>query len=538
MRRYKGTAVVRGIAEGRICVFRKKERQIEKVCVSDISAELLKLEEAKEEALIQLGALYEKTVKEAGPESAAIFEMHSMILEDGAYNEIIVETIEKEQVCAEYAVSVAGRRFEEMFANMDDETVRDRSADIRDVTERLLKVLLGEEDSFSPQEPVLIAAEDLTPSETVRFDRSKILGFITHRGSQDSHTAILAGIMNIPMITDLEIDDSWDNSMAIMEGFSGMLVIDPDEEMKEQIHGWGTTYAENVKKLRCLKDEKSITRGGREIRICANIGGVEDVAAALDNGAEGIGLMRSESLYLKSSRLPDEEEQFNVYKAVAEKMGGKEVVIRTMDLGADKKVGYLGLEDEENPAMGYRGIRICLDRPDIFITQLRAIYRASAYGKVAIMFPMVVSAREVRMCKMHVKEAREQLKFEGKPIDENVPLGIMIETPAAALISESLAKEVDFFSIGTNDLCQYTLAADRRNDMLRGIVDRRHPAVLELIRMSVENGHKAGIKVGICGELAADEELTESFVRMGVDELSVSPSNILILRKKVRDMEI
>lgn len=538
MRQYKGTAVVKGIAVGKICIYKRKEKQIERIVIEDAGAELLKLEEAKEEAAVQLQALYEKTLKEAGPESAAIFEMHSMILEDGAYNDIIVEMIENEMVCAEYAVKAAGRKFEEMFASMDDETVRDRSADIKDVTDRLLKALLKEDDEFAPEEPVILVSEDLSPSETMRFDRSKLLGFVTRLGSADSHTAILAGIMNIPAIMGIDIDASWDNQPAIVDGFNGILTTDPDEEMLKDARERSSSHEEDVNSLRKLKSEKSITPKGREIHLYANIGGAQDTAAALENGAEGIGLMRSESLYLKSSRLPTEDEQFKEYKAVVCGMEGRPVVIRTMDLGADKKVEYLGLDAEENPAMGYRGIRICLDRPEIFRTQLKAIYRASAYGKVSIMFPMIISLDEVRRCREYAEEVKQKLREAGTAFDENVPLGIMIETPAAALISESLAKEADFFSIGTNDLIQYTLAADRRNDKLKEINDRHHPAVLELIRMSVENGHKAGISVEICGELAADTTLTESFIEMGVDGLSVSPANILPLRRTVRELNI
>lgn len=538
MRQYKGTAVVKGIAVGKICIYKRKEKQIERTQISDVGAELLKLEEAKAEASDQLQALYDKTLNEAGPESAAIFEMHSMILEDGAYNDIITEMIENEKVCAEYAVKAAGRRFEDMFADMDDELIRERSADIRDVTDRLLKVLLKEEDEFAPQEPVILAAEDLSPSETMRFDRSKLLGFVTHLGSADSHTAILAGIMNIPAIMGIEIDEAWDKKAAIVDGFGGVLTTDPDEEMLKEAGKRSRSHEEDVNALRGLKTEKSITQKGREIRLYANTGSAEDTAAALENGAEGIGLMRSESLYLRSNRLPTEEEQFREYRAVVSGMGGRPVVIRTMDLGADKKVEYLGLEAEENPAMGYRGIRICLDRPEIFRTQLKAIYRASAYGKVSIMFPMIISVDEVRRCREHAEAVKQKLRESGTAFDENVPLGIMIETPAAALISGSLAKEADFFSIGTNDLIQYTLAADRRNDKLKELNDRHHPAVLELIRMSVENGHKAGISVEICGELAADTTLTESFIKMGVDGLSVSPANILPLRRIVRELNI
>ena len=538
MRQYKGTAVVKGIAVGKICIYKRKEKQIERTQISDVGAELLKLEEAKAEASDQLQALYDKTLNEAGPESAAIFEMHSMILEDGAYNDIITEMIENEKVCAEYAVKAAGRRFEDMFADMDDELIRERSADIRDVTDRLLKVLLKEEDEFAPQEPVILAAEDLSPSETMRFDRSKLLGFVTHLGSADSHTAILAGIMNIPAIMGIEIDEAWDKKAAIVDGFGGVLTTDPDEEMLKEAGKRSRSHEEDVNALRGLKTEKSITQKGREIRLYANTGSAEDTAAALENGAEGIGLMRSEFLYLRSNRLPTEEEQFREYRAVVSGMGGRPVVIRTMDLGADKKVEYLGLEAEENPAMGYRGIRICLDRPEIFRTQLKAIYRASAYGKVSIMFPMIISVDEVRRCREHAEAVKQKLRESGTAFDENVPLGIMIETPAAALISGSLAKEADFFSIGTNDLIQYTLAADRRNDKLKELNDRHHPAVLELIRMSVENGHKAGISVEICGELAADTTLTESFIKMGVDGLSVSPANILPLRRIVRELNI
>ena len=533
MQQFKGKGIGKGVAIGRIRFYDKGEQAVRRTAVEDTAAELARYESAKATAIEQLQKLYDKALTEVGEENAAIFEVHQMMLEDEDYNDSISNIINTEKVCAEYAVATTGDNFAEMFANMDDEYFKARSTDVKDISERVVRVLSGAEEISELTEPVILVAEDLAPSETVQFDKSKLLAFVTHLGSANSHTAILARMMNLPAIIGIEIDRAWNGKQAIVDGYSGTVTIDPDDEIMKEMLLIKHRDEEHRKLLQQLKGKPSVTKSGRKIRLYANIGGVKDTGAALDNDAEGVGLFRSEFLYLESEDFPSEETQFQAYKTVAQNMAGKQVVVRTLDLGADKQVEYFDLGNEDNPALGYRAIRICLDRPEIFKTQLRAIYRASAYGNLAIMFPMIISLDEVLQCKKYVEEVKSELKAEGIPYSEEAELGIMIETPAAAVISESLAKEVDFFSIGTNDLTQYTLAIDRQNAKLESINDSHHPAVLELIRMTIENGHKGGAWVGICGELAADTSLTKTFIDMGVDELSVSPSFILPVRNEI-----
>ena len=534
MQQYKGKGIGKGVAIGRILFYDKGEQQIRRVSVEDTAAEMKRYEDAKAKAVEQLQALYEKALGEVGEENAAIFEVHQMMLDDEDYNDSVSNIINTEKVCAEYAVATTGDNYAEMFANMDDDYFKARSADVKDISERVVRILTGNGVDMSDlSEPVILVAEDLAPSETVQFDKSKLLSFVTRLGSANSHTAILARMMNLPAVIGIEIDKSWNGKQAVVDGYSGTVSIDPDDDYLKEMLLIKHRDEERRKLLQQLKGKPTVTKSGKKIRLYANIGGVKDTGAALENDAEGVGLFRSEFLYLESDDFPSEETQFKAYKTVAQNMAGKQVVIRTLDLGADKKVDYFDLGEEDNPAMGYRAIRICLDRPEIFRTQLRAIYRASAFGNLAIMFPMIISLDEVLQCKKYVAEVKEELKKEGIAFSENVELGIMIETPAAAVMSETLAKEVDFFSIGTNDLTQYTLAIDRQNAKLESINDSHHPAVLELIRMTIENGHKGGAWVGICGELAADTSLTKTFIEYGVDELSVSPSFILPVRNEV-----
>ena len=482
-------------------------------------------------------ALYEKAMKEVGEINAAIFEVHQMMLEDPDYVDSVYHIIRSQGVNAEYAVASTGDNFAEIFAAMDDDYMRERAADVKDISNRLIEVLQGnEQGEIHTEEPVILFAEDLAPSETVQLDKSKVLSFVTHLGSTNSHTAILARTMNIPAIIGVDYPQDVDGKMGIVDGYTGKVYIDPPFSLMEEYQQKKEKDEEKKRLLLQLKGKENITLDGKKINLYANIGGVSDVAAVLANDAGGIGLFRSEFLYLESKDYPTEEEQFSAYKTVAEKMAGKKVIIRTLDIGADKQVDYFHLGKEENPAMGYRAIRICLDRPEIFKTQLRAIYRASYYGTLAIMFPMIISVDEVRQIKKMVETVKEELAKEQIPFKE-VELGIMIETPAAALMSEELAKEVDFFSIGTNDLTQYTLAIDRQNQKLDNIYDPHHPAVLKLLKMVVENGHKEGCWVGICGELGADTTLTETFLKMGFDELSVSPSMILKVREKIRSID-
>lgn len=533
----EGKSVFSGIAIGRISIFKKADQQVIRKKVNDPEQEIARFEEAKEKAKTQLMALYEKAMKEVGEINAAIFEVHQMMLEDPDYVDSVYHIIRSQGVNAEYAVASTGDNFAEIFAAMDDDYMRERAADVKDISNRLIEVLQGnEQGGIHTEEPVILFAEDLAPSETVQLDKSKVLSFVTHLGSTNSHTAILARTMNIPAIIGVDFPQDVDGKMGIVDGYTGKVYIDPPFSLMEEYQQKKEKDEEKKRLLLQLKGKENITLDGKKINLYANIGGVSDVAAVLANDAGGIGLFRSEFLYLESKDYPTEEEQFSAYKTVAEKMAGKEVIIRTLDIGADKQVDYFNLGKEENPAMGYRAIRICLDRPEIFKTQLRAIYRASYYGTLAIMFPMIISVDEVRQIKKMLETVKEELAKEQIPFKE-VELGIMIETPAAALMSEELAKEVDFFSIGTNDLTQYTLAIDRQNQKLDNIYDPHHPAVLKLLKMVVENGHKEGCWVGICGELGADTTLTETFLKMGFDELSVSPSMILKVREKIRSID-
>ena len=533
----EGKSVFSGIAIGRISIFKKADQQVIRKKVTDPEQEIARFEEAKEKAKTQLMALYEKAMKEVGEINAAIFEVHQMMLEDPDYVDSVYHIIRSQGVNAEYAVASTGDNFAEIFAAMDDDYMRERAADVKDISNRLIEVLQGnEQGEIHTEEPVILFAEDLAPSETVQLDKSKVLSFVTHLGSTNSHTAILARTMNIPAIIGVDYPQDVDGKMGIVDGYTGKVYIDPPFSLMEEYQQKKEKDEEKKRLLLQLKGKENITLDGKKINLYANIGGVSDVAAVLANDAGGIGLFRSEFLYLESKDYPTEEEQFSAYKTVAEKMAGKEVIIRTLDIGADKQVDYFNLGKEENPAMGYRAIRICLDRPEIFKTQLRAIYRASYYGTLAIMFPMIISVDEVRQIKKMLETVKEELAKEQIPFKE-VELGIMIETPAAALVSEELAKEVDFFSIGTNDLTQYTLAIDRQNQKLDNIYDPHHPAVLKLLKMVVENGHKEGCWVGICGELGADTTLTETFLKMGFDELSVSPSMILKVREKIRSID-
>ena len=533
----EGKSVFSGIAIGRISIFKKADQQVIRKKVNDPEQEIARFEEAKEKAKTQLMALYEKAMKEVGEINAAIFEVHQMMLEDPDYVDSVYHVIRSQGVNAEYAVASTGDNFAEIFAAMDDDYMRERAADVKDISNRLIEVLQGnEQGGIHTEEPVILFAEDLAPSETVQLDKSKVLSFVTHLGSTNSHTAILARTMNIPAVIGVDFPQDVDGKMGIVDGYTGKVYIDPPFSLMEEYQQKKEKDEEKKRLLLQLKGKENITLDGKKINLYANIGGVSDVAAVLANDAGGIGLFRSEFLYLESKDYPTEEEQFSAYKTVAEKMAGKEVIIRTLDIGADKQVDYFNLGKEENPAMGYRAIRICLDRPEIFKTQLRAIYRASYYGTLAIMFPMIISVDEVRQIKKMVETVKEELAKEQIPFKE-VELGLMIETPAAALMSEELAKEVDFFSIGTNDLTQYTLAIDRQNQKLDNIYDPHHPAVLKLLKMVVENGHKEGCWVGICGELGADTTLTETFLKMGFDELSVSPSMILKVREKIRSID-
>ena len=537
MERYTGKSVLKGIAIGRIYWYRKQQYQAVRTEISDKEAEKRRFADAVETAKEQLAALYEETLTRVGEDHAMIFDIHKMMLEDDDYLDAVNEVLE-EGLNAEYAVERAQSQFAEMFASMDDEYMKARASDIKDISQRVIRILAGvPEDGILADEPVIVAADDLTPSETVKMDKNKILAFVTVRGSSNSHTAILARSMNLPALvnTGMEAGEELNGKIGVVDGFQGEFLVEPEQELLDEMIHRKNQWVADLEALERLKGKDNVTSAGRRIDIFANIGKVEDADGALAADAGGIGLFRSEFLYLGRENFPTEEEQFLSYKAVLEKMGDKKVIIRTLDIGADKKVDYFTLEEEENPALGYRAIRICLDRPEIFITQLRALFRASAYGNEAIMFPMVVSVAEVRRIKEIVNQVKEELVAQGYPM-KDVDLGIMIETPAAALISDELAREVDFFSIGTNDLTQYTLAVDRQNQKLEGICDTHHPAILKLIELTVKNAHKEGIWAGICGELAADTELTETFLAMGVDELSVSASSVLKVRKAVRDL--
>lgn len=535
MEKFEGTSILKEIAIGKIHYYSKEKQVVQRNRVDDTEAELRRYEAAKEKALRQLHELYEKARKEAGEDSAAVFDVYAMILEGDQFDDSIRSAIESQNVNAEYAVAVAGDDLAKMFEAMDDEYFRARSADIRDLSERLISILQGDSVKSAPGVgAVILAAKDLTPSETVQMDKSRLLGFITEFGSSNSHTAILARTMNVPALMGIPVDEHLEGRIAIIDGVNAALILDPDEETLEYYQEKKRENKRRRELLQELKGKEDVTLDGKHIRLYANIGSVEDTAEALANDAAGIGLFRSEFLYLGKSDYPTEEEQFQAYRTVVQNMAGRKVIIRTLDIGADKQADYFHLDHEDNPAMGYRAIRVCLDREEIFRIQLRAILRASAYGNVGIMYPMIISVDEVRRCKEILNEVRGELENREFPVGE-IEQGIMIETPAAVMISDLLAEEVDFFSIGTNDLTQYTLAIDRQNAKLDPIYDSHHPAVLRMIRMTVENGHKGGCWVGICGELGADTTLTGEFLRMGIDELSVTPASVLPIRKIIRE---
>ena len=539
MQCFQGKSVYKGIAMGSIVVLKKDDYQVKRTRIEDPEAEVKRVDAALEKSKEQLQKLYDKAVKEVGEASAAIFEVHQMMLEDDDYLEAIQNTIRTEQVNAEYAVATTGDNFAEIFASMDDDYMKARSADIKDISERLVRNLSGQEDTdLSSIDPSVIVADDLSPSETVQMDKDKILAFVTVHGSTNSHTAILARMMNIPALigVSMDLDELKTGMTAVVDGFEGTVTFDPDEEIKAQTEKRMAEEAEKLKLLQELKGKENVTLDGHKINIYANIGSVGDIGYVLENDAGGIGLFRSEFLYLGRNDFPTEEEQFQAYKQAVQMMAGKKVIIRTLDIGADKQVDYFNLGNEDNPALGYRAIRICLTQPDIFKTQLRALLRAAVYGNLSIMYPMITSTEEVKKIYEIVAEVEAELKEQ--EIQYKLPeQGIMIETPAAAIISDKLAEMVDFFSIGTNDLTQYTLALDRQNAKLDDFYNPHHEAILRMIQMVVDNAHKCGKWAGICGELGADATLTEQFVRMGVDELSVAPSMILKLRKIVREMK-
>ena len=533
-----GKSVLKGIAIGRIYLYKKQEYVLKQETIENPEAEIERMEKAKETATEQLEELYQKALKEAGEEQAMIFDVHKMMLDDADYLDSIRGLIRDEKMNAEFAVNLTGENFAGIFASMDDEYMKARSADVLDISKRLIRILAGVgEEGIASEEPVVLLADDLSPSETVQMDKSKILAIVTKQGSTNSHTAILARSMNIPALvqTDVALLEEYSGAKAVVDGFSGTFIINPEEDVLEKSVQKKMEYEKERTALQELKGKDNVTTDGRRINLYANIGNVSDVDKVLDSDAGGIGLFRSEFIYLGREDYPTEEEQFVIYKEVLSRMQGKKLIIRTLDIGADKQVDYFKLPHEENPAMGYRAIRICLDRSEVFKTQLRAIYRASAFGTAAIMFPMIISVKEIRKIKEIVEEVKTELTKEGISFNR-VELGIMVETPAAAVISDELAKEVEFFSIGTNDLTQYTLAIDRQNQNLDNFYDSHHEAILRLIKMTVENGHKEGIWVGICGELASDTTLTRTFVDMGVDELSVSPTYVLSVRKAVRDI--
>ena len=540
MQSYQGKSVYKGIATGPVVVLKKNDYQVKRTRIEDPEAEIKRVDEALEKSKEQLQKLYDKAVQEVGEASAAIFEVHQMMLEDDDYLEAIQNTIRTEQINAEYAVAATGDNFAEMFASMDDDYMKARSADIKDISERLVRNLSGQDDAdLSSIEPSIIVADDLSPSETVQMDKDKILAFVTVHGSTNSHTAILARMMNIPALigVDMNLEEIHTGMEAVVDGFQGTVIFEPDETVKAQTTEKMAEEAEKLRLLQELKGKENVTLDGHKINIYANIGSVGDIGYVMENDAGGIGLFRSEFLYLGRNDFPTEEEQFQAYKQAVQMMAGKKVIIRTLDIGADKQVDYFNLGNEDNPAMGYRAIRICLKQPEIFKTQLRALLRAAVYGNLSIMYPMITSTEEVKKIYEIVAEVEEELKAQ--EIQYKIPeQGIMIETPAAAIISDRLAEMVDFFSIGTNDLTQYTLAIDRQNEKLDEFYNPHHEALLRMIQMVVDNAHKCGKWAGICGELGADTTLTEEFVRMGLDELSVAPSMVLKLRKIVREMKV
>lgn len=536
METYTGKSIFKGIAIGKILFYQKGEQPVKRMKIEDTAEQIKRYEDARAKAAEQLQGLYEKALKEVGEANAAVFEVHQMMLEDDDYIDSVVNIIETQQVNAEFAVATTGDNFAKMFAEMEDDYFKARAADVKDISERMVNILSGNESGGAiGDEPVIVVAEDLAPSETVQMDKEKLLAFVTRLGSANSHTAILARTMNIPALIEVDIKEEWNGKMAVVDGYTGTFYIDPDEETLKKMQEKKEEDIKARELLQELKGKEDVTVDGKHIKLYANIGGVKDVASVLANDAAGIGLFRSEFLYLEADNYPDEEAQFQAYKTVAENMAGKKVIVRTLDIGADKQVDYFNLDHEENPAMGYRAIRICLDRRDIFRTQLRALLRASAYGNIGIMYPMIISVDEVKEIKKIVESIKAELTEKGIEYG-NVEQGIMIETPAAVMISDLLAEEVDFFSIGTNDLTQYTLAIDRQNSKLDNIYDAHHPAVLRMIQKTIENGHKAGCWVGICGELGADMTLTETFLKMGIDELSVSPTFVLPIRKLIREM--
>lgn len=540
MQVYSGKSVFGGIAIGKISVYRKNEQQVKRVRTEDTKGELARYEVAKAAAVEQLQELYQKALKEVGEANAAIFEIHQMMLDDGDYNESVENIIETQKVNAEYAVAVTGDNFAQMFRAMDDDYMRERAADVKDISERVLSILNGgQKGKVVTDEPVIIVADDLAPSETVQLEKDMVLSFVTVHGSVNSHTAILARTMAIPALIgteELPLDDTVDGKLAVVDGLNGKIYVEPDAQTLEEMKKRRQAELEKKELLQLLKGKENVTLDGKKIMLYANIGNIKDLATVIQNDAGGIGLFRSEFIYLEKDRYPTEEEQFSIYKTAVETMAGKRVIIRTLDIGADKQCEYFKMDKEENPALGYRAIRICLTRPEIFKTQLRALFRASAYGNLAIMYPMITSLWEVKRIKEIVEEVKAELTAEQLEFG-NPQQGIMIETPAAVMMSEELAKEVDFFSIGTNDLTQYTLAIDRQNPKLDKFYDAHHPAVLSMIRMTVENAHKAGIWAGICGELGADTSLTKEFLAMGVDELSVSPGSILPIRKIILETD-
>ena len=540
MQIYNGKSVFGGIAIGKISVYQKKEQQVKRVKIDDPEQEMARYEKAKAEGIKQLQGLYDKALREVGEANAAIFEVHQMMMEDDGYNESVENIIRSQGVNAEYAVATTGDNYAQMFSAMDDDYMRERAADVRDISERLLNILNGEETgAVDADEPKIIVAEDLAPSETVQLDKDKVLSFVTVKGSLNSHTAILARTMAIPALvnTSVSLESEMDGRLGIVDGADGTFYVDPDEETLAEMKKLQEEDLSRKQLLLTLKGKENVTLDGQKVMLYANIGNIKDLATVIQNDAGGIGLFRSEFIYLEKEDFPTEEEQFQIYRQVAQTMAGKRVIIRTLDIGADKQCDYFHMEHEENPALGCRAIRICLTRPEIFKTQLRALFRASAFGKIAIMYPMITSVQEVRKIKEIVEEVKAELTSQGVEFG-NPEQGIMIETPAAAIISDDLAKEVDFFSIGTNDLSQYTMAIDRQNPQLDLFFDPHHPAVLRMISLVMENAHKAGIWAGICGELGADQSLTKEFLAMGVDELSVSPGSILPLRKIILETNV
>ena len=540
MQIYNGKSVFGGIAIGKISVYQKKEQQVKRVKIDAPEQEMARYEKAKAEGIKQLQRLYDKALREVGEANAAIFEVHQMMMEDDGYNESVENIIRSQGVNAEYAVATTGDNYAQMFSAMDDDYMRERAADVRDISERLLNILNGEETgAVDADEPKIIVAEDLAPSETVQLDKDKVLSFVTVKGSLNSHTAILARTMAIPALvnTSVSLESEMDGRLGIVDGANGTFYVDPDEATLAEMKKRQEEDLSRKQLLLTLKGKENVTLDGQKVMLYANIGNIKDLATVIQNDAGGIGLFRSEFIYLEKEDFPTEEEQFQIYRQVAQTMAGKRVIIRTLDIGADKQCDYFHMEHEENPALGCRAIRICLTRPEIFKTQLRALFRASAFGKIAIMYPMITSVQEVRKIKEIVEEVKAELTSQGVEFG-NPEQGIMIETPAAAIISDDLAKEVDFFSIGTNDLSQYTMAIDRQNPQLDLFFDPHHPAVLRMISLVVENAHKAGIWAGICGELGADQSLTKEFLAMGVDELSVSPGSILPLRKIILETNV